>query len=253
MPDGNTDDPRVCPVLQAQESRKRSKKSFFNQLHPNFSFPDDTFYLPFALGVAFVLQMGQVNVWSMITVPSWKMGAEKQEKFTLVKRVLGSWKLVNMTPAHIHLCLCRRLHPLKAGQFRWPFQIQPSKQQQSGNTWLGWTCCVIVSDGHLHTQARCQHWVLGLNSHLGFSLLIHCQQHPASDGQMETLEQGKGCTAILQADVEQYPHWELHLLSPQGSHHLAQGTRVNVLCKYLSGLIEPGILLSLTEISNPSS
>lgn len=40
---------------------------------------------PFALGVAFVLQVGQVNVWSMITVPSWKMGAEKQ-KFTLVKQ-----------------------------------------------------------------------------------------------------------------------------------------------------------------------
>lgn len=58
---------------------------------------------------------------------------------------------------------------------------------------------------------------------------------------------------LIRAAVPSVPLWKSHLLSLQGSQQLAQGSRVNVLCEYLSGLIELGILLSLTDISNPSS
>lgn len=45
-PAGNTCDPWICSVLQAQDSVKMCEKSFFNWLHPNFSFPDPLTFVP---------------------------------------------------------------------------------------------------------------------------------------------------------------------------------------------------------------
>lgn len=92
-----------------------------------------------------------------------------------------------------------------------------------------------------------------LNSHLGSSLPVCFQQRPVSDGQMDA-----GSAPSSGGDAKAY-YKQLWVGVPIGNvsfppgQSAAQGTGVNVLCKHLSGLIDLGLLLSLTDISNPSS
>lgn len=104
-PAGNTCDPWICPVLQAQDSIKRCEKSFFNWL-----LSWSTHLCPFALPLVFAHQMGQVNCLICDNSHSLRNGSKGGVEVHISRKgMLNCWKIKNITPAYSCLwlwCFC---------------------------------------------------------------------------------------------------------------------------------------------------